>query len=665
MQPYRRLLSPVQFTCGAGCRPERQGLVAHAAIWNRATGRILRGLTLFTAIVAGSGVASAEPRQMPSVEVFSAGVGYPNYRIPSFTAMPNGTLIAIAEGRTGDDPGFGGDIDLVARRSFDGGATWGSMQLIESFGGGTLSNPTTVLDQSNNRLWMLYNRWEGSLGTSDSQPGTTNNTAWARYTDDNGQTWSSAIDITMGVKDFNNWNTVSFGPGSGIQASNGRLIIPSARWQNGWNTYAVYSDDHGTNWQRGQLTPGGNISNENQLVELADGRIQMEARPNTGIQGPRVVTTSSNGGQTWSAASAGQNWPDVQAAIERLTRQSAGDDLNRIIATGPRGPSRTDLVVRTSYDEAATYTRQRLIHDGYSGYSDIDVLNDGTVGVLFETNQARTIMFTRFNREFIEPPVGLLAYDGFRYESGTALGNKNGGYGFAGAWSGSAGGGGSSNARIEQSDLHYTNFPFTTEGQRRGWFQRGGSMARTFATPLDLDENQTYYLSLLLRQDSDSFDTENSTEALDISLLSGATEILGLGVNGNESFYIDFSGQVQSTTANALAKDSVYYLVAKIVAGDGSLGNFDQVFLKYFASGSMVPETDAGMSWTLAGSTGGNSALALDGLFIQGGSNADWLVDELRVGTSFGDVVSNVPEPSGVFAALAGVLAAGRRRRSN
>jgi MYXO-CTERM domain-containing protein len=114
-----------------------------------------------------------------------------------------------------------------------------------------------------------------------------------------------------------------------------------------------------------------------------------------------------------------------------------------------------------------------------------------------------------------------------------------------------------------------------------------------------------------------------------------------------------------------LAKDSVYYLVAKIVAGDGSLGNFDQVFLKYFASGSMVPETDAGMSWTLAGSTGGNSALALDGLFIQGGSNADWLVDELRVGTSFGDVVSNVPEPSGVFAALAGVLAAGRRRRSN
>lgn len=620
---------------------------------------------LLAIIAVAVNAAFAEPRQMPSVEVFSAGVEYPNYRIPSFTAMPDGTLIAIAEGRTGDDPGFGGDIDLVAKRSFDGGATWGSIQIIESFDGGTVSNPTTVLDQSNSRLWVLYNRWEGTLGTTDSLPGTTNNTAWARYTDDSGQTWSDPIDITLATKDFDNWNAVGFGPGSGIQASNGRLIIPAARWQNGWNTYTVYSDDHGINWQRGQLTPGGNLSNENQLVELANGHILMDARPNTGIDGqPRIITSSTDGGQTWLSPVTGQAWPNVEIAVERMTLQSKGDDLNRIISTGPRGPSRTDLVVRTSYDEGATYTRERLLHDGYSGYSDLHVLNDGTVGVLYETNQARTIMFTRFNREFIEPPAGLLAYEGFRYASSEALANKDGGYGFSGGWAASAGGGGSSDAYIEQSDLHYANFPFTIEGQRRVWFRRGGSMFRTLATPIDLDQDQTYYLSMLLRQDADSFDNKNNTEALSVSLLTGTQEIFGFGVNGEESFYINFGDESNFTAAKSLAKDIVYYLVAKIVASGSSSGNSDQIFLEYFASGSLIPETDAAMSWALTGSLGANSLASLNGLLIQGGKNADWLVDEIRIGTSFADVVSNVPEPASIIVMVIGILALGRRRGS-
>jgi sialidase-1 len=599
------------------------------------------------ALVALAGpVMAQQPRQTTAVDIFVADVGYPNYRIPTLATALDGTLIAIVEGRTGDDAGFGGDTDLVMKRSFDSGATWTSMQVIEqpSLFGEKVSNPATVVDQTNGRVWVLYNRFEGNLGTTDSMPGTTNNTAWARFSDNSGASWSSAIDITMGVKDFNNWNTVAFGPGSGIQASNGRLIVPSGRWQTGqgWSSYAVYSDNNGTTWQRGALSSVSNLSNESNVVQLANGQILMDGRQNSALPSSRVKYLSNDGGNTWMFPPLpGQFAPSVHAASMRYTLQSAGDDLNRILWTGPSDPTdRYDLVVRTSYNEGGSFTNERLLIDGYSGYSDLTLLADGGVGVLLETNQGRSIAYTSFNRSFIEPSAGLIAYDDFRYQSGQILGNKNGGYGFTGGWAGDANLSGVANPIIEASDLHYTNFPFVTEGNRRPVFFdfAGGSMSRELSSPLDLGADETYYFSLLIRQDNLGSDQEDASEEFEVSFLNGTNKVTSFGVQGNESFYVENASQRITTAADSLTKGTEYYLVGKIEASSTS---FDQLFLSAFQSGDIVPGTESGMTWTLAGTTAMSSSSLLDRLLISSGNAATWVLDELRIGTSFADVVSN------------------------
>ena len=63
--------------------------------------------------------------------------------------------------------------------------------------------------------------------------------------------------------------------------------------------FAIFSEDHGRTWQRGQFVPGGRDGDENQLVELADGRILMDYRQNDNAS-HRWMTESRDGGRTWS-----------------------------------------------------------------------------------------------------------------------------------------------------------------------------------------------------------------------------------------------------------------------------------------------------------------------------------------------------------------------------
>ncbi|MCL5743413.1 MAG: glycoside hydrolase, partial [Acidobacteria bacterium] len=97
----------------------------------------------------------------------------------------------------------------------------------------------------------------------------------------------------------------------------------------------------------------------------------------------------------------------VATAIERFTSVKDGADRDRILWTGPQGDARRRLVVRISYDEGQTFTNERLLYGGLSAYSDLSILGDGTVGLLWErgvSGSCQFITFTRFNREFLEPP---------------------------------------------------------------------------------------------------------------------------------------------------------------------------------------------------------------------------------------------------------------------
>lgn len=100
-------------------------------------------------------IARAEP-MFTHVDVFTSGTeGYHTFRIPAIITAPDGSLIAIAEGRKEDrrDPG-GGDIDLVYKRSTDAGTTWSPLKVLDDPGvGWTASNPTPVVDRQTRRIY--------------------------------------------------------------------------------------------------------------------------------------------------------------------------------------------------------------------------------------------------------------------------------------------------------------------------------------------------------------------------------------------------------------------------------------------------------------------------------------------------------------------------------
>jgi sialidase-1 len=61
--------------------------------------------------------------QLADVPVFISGTeGHQSYRIPAIISLPNGELLAFAEGRVQGAADFG-DINIVMKRSTDKGKT--------------------------------------------------------------------------------------------------------------------------------------------------------------------------------------------------------------------------------------------------------------------------------------------------------------------------------------------------------------------------------------------------------------------------------------------------------------------------------------------------------------------------------------------------------------
>ena len=122
-----------------------------ASVLKRAT------LMLAAAWLLSRSLAAAE---LVQTDVFHAGQdGYHTYRIPALVVTQKGTLLAICEGRkTGR--GDHGDLDMVLKRSTDGGRSWGPLELIYEEGGTakvTIGNPCPVVDRTTGMIWLLLN----------------------------------------------------------------------------------------------------------------------------------------------------------------------------------------------------------------------------------------------------------------------------------------------------------------------------------------------------------------------------------------------------------------------------------------------------------------------------------------------------------------------------
>jgi sialidase-1 len=168
--------------------------------------------------------------------------------------------------------------------------------------------------------------------------------------------------------------------------------------------FTVFSDDHGVTWRRGRPVPIGEGGDEAHLAELPDGRILMDFRQTGGPH--RWLAESTDGGETWSRPWPGINVSPVACAMERISFRAGSREYRGTLWTGPSGtdPAGTDfggrwgLTLRTSFDGGRTFSPGLLLVDEPAGYSDLTILRDGTVGILWEGGPATGNEFITFTR---------------------------------------------------------------------------------------------------------------------------------------------------------------------------------------------------------------------------------------------------------------------------
>ncbi|QDU56983.1 exo-alpha-sialidase [Aeoliella mucimassa] len=576
--------------------------------------------------------------------VLTAGVeGFSVYRIPGFTVAPDGSLLLFAEGRPGGaDPGAPGDIEMVFKRSTDGGLTWSDLQVLHATSGFDYSDPRVVVDSDSGTIHLQYAQWPTLCGQACVPAGLGDNSSviFHQTSTDNGLTWSGPMNINAQVKE-RNWSSLNTGPGVGIQLQwqdsaperNGRLLMPGHVRPPSYRGVSIYSDDGGLTWTHGSgFTP--NYADESEVVELTNGDLLWDAR-RSGSGRNRSI--SHDGGDTWVDAFAGEiPVTAVDSGLIRYSAQRAGEDRDRILFSAPLGDpagsgnSRSNIGVWTSYDEGNTFINPVQIESGSAAYSVINRMPDGTIGLVYEVNH-NTIRYVHFDLAELEKadhPTGMSHYDGF----GNQIDPFRGGVGWSGAWT-------HSGAAVVPGVLEFPGFLTEDDGQHVRL--RDAAMSRSLGTgSIDLNQHGGHYFSLFVQHDSRDGDNGGS-EYLDILLQdsAGVTKA-AFGVGSSENFFINHVGGTVSSPSNTLALDSTYLLLAKLATNDDTQNqHFDQLFLAWYDDPKEVPASEAEIEWQLVGDITANIDGTIQQLAIRTGSNADWLLDGLRMGTTFDAVV--------------------------
>jgi len=339
----------------------------------------------------------------PAYTLFENGTGaYSCYRIPAVIKSPDGSLLAFAEGRTANCGDFG-NVDILIRKSTDGGLSWSTEKVLVDNGELQAGNPAPVVDYLDpyypqGRLFLFYNT--GSVGEQELRLGKGNREVHYITSTDNGTSWSSPTNITEQVH-FNatnsktnlDWRTHANTPGHAIQLKKGvyrgRLYIPANHSkgppQEGYNdyrAYGYYSDDHGLTWKVSPDVPFAS-SNEAIGVELTDGTLMLNIREQSGNTKLRIVALSSDGGATWDTLYFDPKLisPVCQSSI--LLFEDEKTPL--LIYSGPNSTDKREkMTLKISMDNGKNWEYEKEVYSGGAAYSDLVQIDNKRIGLFYE-----------------------------------------------------------------------------------------------------------------------------------------------------------------------------------------------------------------------------------------------------------------------------------------
>lgn len=320
------------------------------------------------------------------------------YRIPGIITAKDGSLVTVADKRIEHNGDLPAKIDVVSRRSTDGGKTWSEYVTVAEHNEiGGCGDPALVLDEKSGDILAIFSNgsgiWEGTpahISVSRSS--------------DNGMTWGPMVDINPQIL-----TTDPLGPqpikcqaafatsGRALQLADGRIMFalvtrdlpePGEDKVTG-KVWVVYSDDGGHNWQVSK-TPGiADAGNEAKIVELADGRLILSIRVNPRdrrFYNRRIFAYSDDRGETWSDPEPVYDLiePGCNGDIIRYTHN--GKDI--LLQSIPASPNkRENVTIFASEDNGETWPYKKTVCTTPSAYSSMTEMADGRVGILTEESQ--------------------------------------------------------------------------------------------------------------------------------------------------------------------------------------------------------------------------------------------------------------------------------------
>ena len=317
------------------------------------------------------------------------GVKTAVYRIPALCTAPNGDLVAVCDARHegGGDLNHAKPINIAVRRSSDGGVTWTEPVFTwkwkwtedEHWAG---SDPSLVVDAEAKKIFLFYNVWESKKRHGVFQ-------FYVQESSDNGRTWSKPRDISKDIA-FPEWpfgkrdregGFIFITSGSGIQAKDGMLLHTIVHVNDGNALFG--SDDHGKTWKPfGKPVKNGD---ECKVVELSDGSWMINSRWRGG---GRQIHVTKDRGKTWeSRYDTTLEDPQCNAQIMRYGKA--------LLFSNCKSPNRRALLyLRVSADDGNTWSDGICIEPKGAAYSDMTILPNGDIGILYEGAGYATINFT-------------------------------------------------------------------------------------------------------------------------------------------------------------------------------------------------------------------------------------------------------------------------------
>jgi sialidase-1 len=362
--------------------------------------------------------------QTETVVYRSGSENYKSFRIPAIIKAPNGDLLAFAEGRVNGGSDFG-NIQIVLKRSTDGGKHWGALTVAASNDTLQTGNPAPVIDLTDptyprGRLFLFYNT--GNASEDLVRQGKGVREAWYKTSLDYGKTWSSPVNITLQVHKPNqphvnpayifreDWRSYANTPGHAIQISQGtykgRIYVaanhsagePKRHYADG-RAFGYYSDDHGKSFKISDdvSIPGGN---ENMAVELSANKLMMNIRNQLGNVRQRIIAISGDGGKVWDTTYFDPNLPDpvCQGSILSVGKRNGRSVI--AFCNNADTAHRNNLTLRISYDEGKTWQKNYVVakspeeyKGSFSAYSDLVQVDKKNIGILYEKDNYKEIIF--------------------------------------------------------------------------------------------------------------------------------------------------------------------------------------------------------------------------------------------------------------------------------